>query len=154
MIKLPLHKSDKVTLIDDDDYEKCKELKLYLNCRGYAQFYIGQKPVLLHRHVFGKDQDIDHVNGDALDNRKCNLRYTTISQNGMNRRKQKKPTSSKYKGVHYSKNAKKWHAYLQWRRVPINIGYFVSEDDAARAYNKRALEMFGEFARLNIIETK
>ena len=96
---------------------------------------------------------VDHINGNSMDNRRCNLRICTISQNTANQRKQR-GCSSKYRGVSFAKGCKKrpWQSYIQKDGKTVSIGYFKSEVEAAEAYNKKALELFGEFARLNNIE--
>jgi len=101
----------------------------------------------MHREVLKvKDNEmIDHINGNGLDNRKENLRLATRSQNMQNSKKRKK-TSSKYKGVGWSKKTKKWRARI-WTVSGkcIHIGYFVSELDAAKAYDEKAKELFGSY---------
>ena len=102
---------------------------------------------------------VDHINHDTLDNRKQNLRLCTPSENRRNGRKHAK-AKSKYKGVFYENQAKydgsrsggvpkKWRAYTRVAGKKINLGYYATEDDAARAYNQFALKNFGEFACLN-----
>jgi hypothetical protein len=99
-----------------------------------------------------KGKDTDHINGDTLDNRRCNLRVCSHQQNISNRKKQRNPTTSQYKGVHLDKARGKWHAKLRSHGRMVHIGYFTSEEDAAQAYNEAARKHFGEFARLNVIE--
>ena len=67
----------------------------------------------------------------------------------MNRRKQ--TGTSRFKGVCWHKKAGKWQAKIQHNFVRIRLGLFSSEEDAARAYNRKAKELFGEFAKLNEI---
>jgi hypothetical protein len=91
----------------------------------------------------------DHVNGNGLDNRRCNLRICSNSQNHMNRRKMP-GKSSVYKGV--CAKPGKWESAIRVKRKLIHIGYFKNECDAAKAYDKSARKYFGEFARPNFIE--
>ena len=96
-------------------------------------------------------QFIDHLNGNRIDNRIENLRWCCSQQNNSNRLKTTKKTSSIYKGVSFDKTKNKWHAYINKDRERQNIGYFDNERDAAIAYNNAAIELFGNFAKLNVI---
>ncbi len=90
-----------------------------------------------------KGQLVDHINGNGLDNRRCNLRLCTQSENAMNRRVSL--GVSEFKGVSWSTSSGKWIATIQDERV----GYFASEEAAARAYDVEAIKRFGEFAACN-----
>ena len=94
---------------------------------------------------------VDHINNVTNDNRLENLRYATGSQNSANTTKQEN-TTSKYKGVSLCKNTKKWRASIMINKKHFFLGYFTEEQAAAEAYNKKAFELFGEFAKLNVIE--
>lgn len=126
---------------------------------AYAVTQDGQQTTFLHHLVLGhpkKGMVVDHINGDGLDNRRCNLRFCSQSQNLMNSRPQVlhdasafygiQKTSS-YKGV--SRHKKRWRAYIKFDGVQKHLGLYESEEAAARAYNVAAKELFGEFARLN-----
>lgn len=92
---------------------------------------------------------VDHINGDGLDNRKSNLRICNASQNVANKGKIKSNTSG-YKGVFYVKGRRKnWVSQIGKDMKLIRIGYFGTKEEAAKAYNDKALELFGEFAFLN-----
>lgn len=99
---------------------------------------------------------IDHINGNRLDNRRENLRMCNGSQNAANSRKTTSLTSSKYKGVTWSKQSKCWLATIKIDGVLNHLGSFKSEDEdkAAVAYNKAALEAWGEFAHINVISNE
>ena len=79
------------------------------------------------------------------------MRWASKSENNMNMSKQQKPCSSKYKGVYYDKDKQKWRARITTDTKTIHIGYFLTELDAARAYNTNATELFSAFAHLNIL---
>lgn len=92
--------------------------------------------------------EIDHINNNGLDNRKKNLRFATHSQNLANARIRKRQASS-YRGVYYSKEKKKWRVLIGIDYSIKFVGYFKTQEEAALAYNKKAKEIFGEFACLN-----
>jgi hypothetical protein len=91
-------------------------------------------------------QEVDHINGDRLDNRRENLRIVTRSQNAMNR----KWNGSKPKGVSRNYNPrslKPFTARIQFNGKPIFLGNFSTVEEAAQAYNEAAAKYFGEYAR-------
>jgi hypothetical protein len=145
----------KTTLVDFEDYEKFKDMSIHaVNYRGwwYAEVTIGKHgKQLLHRLILEakKGELCDHINGDGLDNRRCNLRIATNSQNLMNSKKPSGVTTSQYKGVYWNKYNKSWHAHIRVNRHTFNIGYFDTELEAAKAYDAEARKLFGEFARTN-----
>ena len=106
-----------------------------------------------------KSEHVDHINGNGLDNRRANLRVSNNSQNHANKNKQRGNYSSKYKGVCWLKNIKKWSAYIGSGKEGSIVkrkylGYYKIEEEAARAYDKAAKEYYGEFASLNFPEDK
>ena len=109
----------------------------------------------MHRLILGvKDTDImvDHRWHDTLDNRRDNLRVCSNSQNQINRLTYKSTIhTSTYKGVSKNKKTGKWRALIYKNNKRIAIGTFKKEIDAAKAYNKEALNLFGSFAHLNEI---
>ena len=90
--------------------------------------------------------NVDHLNRDKLDNRVTNLRYATEHENSLNKGKIHKTTSSQYKGVYLCKRSNKWRSMIQYNRKKYYLGTFTDEEDAARAYNEKATELFKEFA--------
>lgn len=106
--------------------------------------------ILMHREIMNAPDglQVDHINGDGLDNRRENLRLATRSENEHNRRKLSK-TLSQYKGVTRYKSNGKWLAQIIFEMQHINIGIFDTELEAAKAYNEAAKQYHGEFARLN-----
>jgi hypothetical protein len=90
----------------------------------------------------------DHINHILLDNRKCNLRPASYSQNGRNRVSNKN-SSSIFKGVHWSKKDNKWKASIKLFGKQTHLGYFSLEEEAAKAYDQAAIGLYGEFAKTN-----
>jgi hypothetical protein len=111
--------------------------------------------LFMHRLLLSvaRGRVVDHLDGNGLNNQKVNLRQVSTRQNQMNRRPNQagRPRSSRYKGVSRTGKCTTWQAKIvvEGKRVPL--GRFKREVDAARAYNKAAVEYFGEYARLNDI---
>lgn len=105
----------------------------------------------MHREIIHIPEHLvcDHINRNGLDNRKANLRPATVSQNLCNRTKTKAKTRSKYKGLEWDKTQRKWRARIQLNGRKIHLGSFANEIDAAKAYDKKARDLFGQFACLN-----
>lgn len=157
---LPLSQGQ-VALLDAEDYEHLGQYKWHAwrSARSGA-FYarrnilIGTKRtvVYLHRQVMGLSagdlRQVDHINQAAtLDNRKCNLRIASVSQNLQNARV-RSDNSSGYKGVSWCRSRKKWKAEIHKDRQYIFLGYYSSKEEAASAYRQAAQKLFGAFARL------
>ena len=111
------------------------------------------KNTFMHRQILeildvSKGMVTDHKNHNGLDNRECNIRICTNAENQYNRRKIK-ATASVYKGIGWHKRDKIWYARIKQNQMTEHIGYYKSEIDAAKAYDAKALELFGEFAYTN-----
>jgi hypothetical protein len=109
------------------------------------------KPAWLYHYGQWPDQDIDHINGDGTDNRICNLRLASDSENLCNRSKSqyKLPSAAAlYKGVNLHRTGR-WRAYIAKDNQYIHLGMFGDEESAARAYDKAARHYHGAFAVLN-----
>jgi hypothetical protein len=104
----------------------------------------------MHREIMNEPKGfmVDHKNNGSLDNRRANLRVATRSQNNQNVPKRKN-TSSRFIGVCFNKEHKKWCAYISYEGKSIWLGYFGDEIDAAKTYDRAAMKYYGEFARLN-----
>jgi len=98
-------------------------------------------------------QEVDHANGNPLDNRKRNLRVCSRVQNASNI-KRRKDNSSGYKGVSFMASRRRWRARISVARREHHLGLFDTAEEAAHAYNKAAVAMHGEFARLNPVGGK
>lgn len=162
MKRIKLGKKNIYALVDDEDFERISQISWYLDCCGYAKSmkYISQRPkrkyiiTYLHRFIMNapKGKKVDHINHDPLDNRKQNLRLCKHSENLQNQKKRKGKHASKYKGVVLMKtyNLKKpWMARITKEFKPYHLGYFATQEEAARAYDIKAKELFGEFALFN-----
>ncbi len=139
-------------IIDDSDYEKYGAYKwcaLVSKKHVYAIRRIGSKMKYLHRLLLDAtgDQEVDHIDGNTLDNRRCNLRICTTAQNNSNRSKNSNSIHSQYKGV--TKASGKWKVTVGSHSKNKQVWLFKSEIEAARAYDLKALEIYGDFARLN-----
>jgi hypothetical protein len=94
---------------------------------------------------------VAYLDASPLNCQRSNLILTDSQGLGRLRRKQKNKSTSRYKGVFYRKDAKKWAAKVWVNHKPINLGVFTSQKAAALAYNQKAAELFGSTARLNKI---
>lgn len=153
--QIPLTKGYSV-IVDDEDYDMLMAYKWHTSRFGYAQTSVGgrknKRGILMHRLLLEEPQgmEVDHVNGNRLDNRRCNLRLVTHAQN-MKNMNSNTNTSSRFKGVSWCKSRNLWEVNIQADDQPTHIGRYASEVAAAKAYNAAALELHGEFARLNEI---
>jgi hypothetical protein len=138
-------------LIDSEDYEKIKKYYWrYEKRTGYFQSFINGHSLYLHRYLMNvKSQSgicVDHINRDKTDNRKSNLRLCTSHQNTMNKLSPHQ-ISGKYRGVQKVKS--KYSAAITYKYKRYHLGYFFTAEEAAKAYNEKAKELYGEFAVLN-----
>lgn len=120
--------------------------------RIYAMAKSNGKTIYMHRLIIDakKGEVVDHINGNGLDNRKSNLRIVTHKQNAWNIGKKSNGTTSKYLGVGWVHKDKAYQARIRTDSgIRISLGYFDNEIDAAKAYNMKAIELRGEYARLN-----
>jgi hypothetical protein len=117
--------------------------------RHYAVTRCDGRVVSLHRMLAPQWAVIDHRNTNGLDCRRNNLREATTSQNVAGQQKQLRPTSSQYKGVHWSTRQRGWRAEICHEGRRHWLGVFQGEQQAALAYNAAARRLFGEFARPN-----
>lgn len=143
-------------LVDDEDYTRVSKLRWCVNNYGYAIrcIYLGKgksQMIWMHRFVMGeldRKLEIEHKNNKKLDNRKINLRICSRRQNMMNRGLSKHNTSG-FKGIVKSRD--RWRAIMNFDGRKVHIGCFSTKEEAAKAYNKKAKELYGEFAWLNPI---
>lgn len=117
----------------------------------YAHAWNGQQSFYMHRLLLGVPSGItvDHADGDGLNNQRYNLRKATEGQQQANRGRQRNNRTSQFKGVFWNEARQRWQATIHYDGRTQYIGRFATEEDAARAYDRRALAEFGSFARLN-----
>jgi hypothetical protein len=107
---------------------------------------------VIGERIFGPlgTMQMDHINRDACDNRRANLRLATHSENLVNSKKRRDGKTSQFKGVSWFKPIRSWRADITVNRKQINLGYFKDETSAARAYDEAAKAIYGEFANSNL----
>ena len=156
MKEIPLSQN-KVAMVDDDMFIYLIQWVWHARFSGtnlYAERNDNEtgKTVRMH-HVIMNITDpveVDHMDRNGLHNWRDNLRVCTTSQNQANRDRPSNNTSG-YKGVSWHKHAGKYRAYITTQGKVYTLGYYADPKEAARAYNTKAHELFGKFARLNII---
>jgi hypothetical protein len=142
----------KFALVDDEDFELVCKYKWYAvtNKSGiwYASTTIGGNSFGMHRLILGIKY-VDHIDRDGLNNQRNNLRPTNPSLNMANAKKRGTNTTSQYKGVSWSLYKQKWQASASKDGKRYFLGYFSSEIEAAKAYDRKLEELFGDYARIN-----
>jgi len=131
--------------------ENNKEYRKIVLCVNRKKKYFSASRLVANAFIPNPEnkQIVDHINGIRYDNRVCNLRWATYSENSRNSKSNDK-SSSKYRGV--SKYRNKWRVTIDLDKKQYHLGYFSCEKEAALAYNKKAKELFGDFISLNKIE--
>ncbi len=146
-------------LVDDEDFEQLNQWKWYAGVKKNGNFCAKRAyqrdnktyTVFMHRFVMNAvdGQQVDHIDGNQLNNQKVNLRLCTTSENICNRVKQANNTSG-YKGVSFSTSCKNpWRAMIGVDYRLVYLGSYPSPLEAAQAYDKAAMEYHGAFASLN-----
>lgn len=111
----------------------------------------GHRHIRMHRAILcatvDSGLDVDHINGNGLDNRRCNIRFCTKAQNARNQQLSNRNTSG-CKGVYFDKNSNKWRARIMVDKKFISLGYYSSIENASFAYEKASIEHHGEFSRV------
>ncbi len=148
----------RVALVDDERFEEINRHKWYLSTFGYAvrnsngihRLFGGRYILWMHREIMRApaSMQVDHINGDTLDNRVSNLRICSNTENSRNQRLRPSNTSG-YKGVAWRDGHKKFRARITVNYKDIFLGYFDDPKEAARAYDSAARKYFGEFAKVN-----
>lgn len=158
MREIPLSKGW-TAWVDEEDYENLARYTwCALEIRGGKKFYAvrnsslrsgPRKTLLMHREILQASSplQVDHVDGNGLNNQRSNLRLATSAENAHNQAS--RGGTSSFKGVTRHKKAGSWQAQIKVSGKHQYLGLFKSEIDAARAYDRAAIELHGKFARLN-----
>ncbi len=161
MKKIKLNK-DYFTLVDEEDFDFLSQWNWYVKDNGCGNLYVvrqdkHKKEYSMHRvlmEVSDENIHVDHKNGNGLDNRRLNLRTCSNHKNRFNCKINKRNTTG-FKGVREKKGKrlkKPYQAGVVYNRKYYHLGYFKSAEEAGSAYDIKAKELFGEFARLNFPE--
>lgn len=141
-----------MAIIDKEAVERVKKHKWCLDGNGYVKTGSRGSDIWLHNFILKRDPNheiwCDHKSRNKLDCRKVNLRECNHSQNACNTAI-KSNNESGFIGVHFSKWAKKWKVAIRFNNKQYHIGYFVDKIKAAKARDRVAIKMHGEFAVLN-----
>lgn len=141
----------RLEIILDAEHEHLREY-LYIRYDNYVMLYKNGKLCRFHRHIMQaeKSVEVDHINGNPLDNRLCNLRLATSSQNKLNTANRYTNTTS-YRGVTKLKSGR-FKATITVNYLTVSLGTYKTAEEAALAYNKAAEKYHGEFAQLNKVD--
>jgi len=143
---------NKYVLVDDKDFNYLNQFKWHA-IKGRNTFYAARniykngtrKYIRMHNLILGNG--VDHIDNNGLNNQRKNLRLVTPQQNNMNQI-MRKNNKSGYKGVYPRINGG-FAANIRINRKSIHLGVFNDKIEAAKAYNQKAKELFGEYANLN-----
>lgn len=148
IVYVKLSNCDDEMLCDIEDWNKLKKYCWYKNRHGYAQAFNvdTSKHILFHSNVIQINDNFvcDHINGNRIDNRKCNLRQASYSQNAMNR-KVKSTNKTGYTGIYESSG--RFGVNITINKETIFLGYFDNIKDAIKARQDAEFKYFGEFRR-------
>jgi len=159
---IELTNSKRLAAVDDADIERI----ILLDTKWCVRFDNGKAEAIMSTRRFGRKRHaillhrfvmnchhttypyVDHIDGNIFDDRKCNLRFATFSQNGMNRSKQCNNTSGE-KNISWHKATKRWSIKLVIEGKPRHIGYYSTIESAKTARDEAVKRFCGDFSRLN-----
>ena len=137
-------------LLDDEDYDRLNQFKWSITADGYATNRIYGETTYLHHSVLGnppKNNVVHHKDGDKLNNQKSNLEFVTRSIHKLNH--PRKPGKSGYYGVYAASDGSGWQAKMKFNGIRYYLGTFNTKEAAAKAHDKKAIELHGTYANLN-----
>ena len=134
-------------LFDKEDFDKIKDYCWHICTYAVSEIEKG-KTVYLHKLILNSVDDVDHINGNTLDNRKFNLREATHQQNMMNQKLHKNNTSG-VSGVTFNERSQCWVARIGYKMKRIYLGSFTNYEDAVNARREAEKKYFGEWNRQN-----
>jgi len=157
--RIPLTQG-KFAIVDPEDYERLSKYKWHAHKAPHTYYAVHsltngkklpRKNAQMHNLIIKTPPGmfIDHINHNGLDNRKANLRPATFTQNVWHRKKFKRPSRSRYKGVDWVKEQMKWRARIRVNGKRIYLGSFTNEISAANAYDNAAKKYHRDFAVTN-----
>lgn len=139
-------KKNKVCIFDLSDLDLVKKYTWHIG-KGYACTGTPDGRIDMHRLIMDFPKEVDHINGNRLDNRRKNLRRVTHQQNCWNVKKTR--GTSKYLGVSWVKERRKWRAHIRIAPKNLFLGYYTNEEDAAMVRDRWVMEHRGEYGVLN-----
>lgn len=146
-------------IVDDEWYPVLSKWNWYASGGEWGSYAVrdiggrsAKQHIYMHRYILMApgEWEVDHINGNKLDNREHNLRLVKPSWNRANKGPMPRNTSG-YKGVAWDKSRSCWVGHIQFQRKQYNLGRFTTKEEAARAYNEKAKELHGEAAWLNVV---
>jgi len=143
----------KHAIVSDEDYELIKDFTWWADkgrTTWYAIGWINGRNVKMHRYILGVNNPkikVDHKDGNGLNNTRENIRTASPSENSANRQ-----TKKKYLGVYFRKSRNRWFAQCRKDGKNFEKAGCRTEDEAALEYNKMAIRLHGEFAKLNTVK--
>jgi len=152
----------KYAIVDLEDFERLNQYRWYCSQSNYAKRSIRNKnrkgpkqiEIFMHKVVCPPPKGMvsDHINRNRLDNRKANLRPATWTQNAWNRSSPTRAGKTRYNGIRYYKDTKKWQVRLTIKGRRLSFGCYADEQEAAKAYDAVAKKYHREYAVLNFPE--
>jgi hypothetical protein len=152
-----------VALVDSEDFARVAQFKWCVKDHAHTENLYAARRLRcadgsrltqgMHQFLLPNVEVIDHANGNGLDNRRSNLRSATWQQNASNKRGLAKNNRSGYRGVSWFPKYQKWRAAIRVNRKFMHLGLFDNPLDAAIAFDRAAIEHFGQFAgHLNVLK--
>lgn len=158
MKKIPLSKGMNA-IVDDEDFARISKHKwhvqsdtmLYAVRKGPRDEHGKRIRYQMHREIISAPPGIfvDHISGNPLDNRRCNLRLATTQQNAFNQKVGRVNNTTGAKGVYLCRSSNRYYAQICVNGRGKHLGFFDSIQSASAAYDVAARRAFGEFAKTN-----